>query len=123
MRNSLSLVLHLIGRCKWIFTNVYGSNWSLMREFWEDLDSIRGKWSCLCCASGEHHLVFHPKEGGYSMMSAIWDFSKWINREAFIDFPIAGAQFTCVNHQCSPSMLRLIRIFVDDDWCDLCCWD
>ena len=107
--------------CAWIISSVYGStDRSLQSSFWCELDSIRSKWAGPWCIGGDWNITRFPSErfGGGNTTVHMAAFFDWINSHSLMDLHLGGANFTWSNHQIPPSLSRLDRFLVTNDWMD-----
>ena len=117
-----NLVEDLGENSKWLPTSVYGPNDNQRRkEFWRELDMIRGRWKGSWCIGGDWNVIRFPNErlGGRRTSGNMTFFSDWINRHALMDPNLSGASYTWSNHQDPPVMSRLDRFLVSTDWIQL----
>ena len=112
----------LSNKSKWLITSVYDPNDSQRRkEMWNESEEIRGRWDGAWCIGGDWNIVRFPSEKSRagSTTEDMKSVSDWINSQALVDLPLKGASFTWSNHQSSPTLSRLDRFLVSNEWLDL----
>lgn len=85
-----------------IISSVYGPNVNHRRmEFWNELDTIRMRWSKPWCIGGDFNVIkfSEDKLGGSRITPEMSAFSDWISRHGLLDLQLNGASFTWSNHQ------------------------
>ncbi|KAK1290371.1 Transcription factor bHLH87 [Acorus calamus] len=67
---------------------------------------------------GDFNMVHRPDERNRISQSspAMTNFSDWIEEEGLLDLPIANHQFTWSNMREEPSLARLDRVLIDEEW-------
>lgn len=113
-----ALVEDLSTKAKWLITSVYGPNDSQReKQFWKELDEVRGRWDGAWCIGGDWNIVRFPSErrGTSRMTGEMSSFSDWINSQYLADLPMKGNSFTWSNNQNTPKASRLDRFLVSYD--------
>ena len=90
-------------------------------EFWNELDTIRMRWSKPWCIGGDFNVIrfSEDKLGGSRLTPEMSAFSDWINRHGLLDLQLNGASFTWSNHQNPPIMSPMDRFLISGDWAEM----
>ncbi|KAK1309278.1 hypothetical protein QJS10_CPA09g00767 [Acorus calamus] len=119
-RHSLSILLEdKQTGTKWGCSGVYGPHEDAERAtLWEELSSIRAQWGVPVTFMGDFNVLRRAEERnrGGEVSPAMVQFSDWIEEEGLIDLPISNHAYTWSNMREEPSLARLDRILVDDEW-------
>lgn len=102
----------------WACSGVYGPNDDSRRGLlWDELVEIRHHWDIPWCCIGDFNVICFPSErlGCTSFLSAMLDFSQFIEDLSFIDLPLEGGQFTWFSGTDNPSMFTIDRALVSTD--------
>ncbi|KAK1300868.1 hypothetical protein QJS10_CPB13g01356 [Acorus calamus] len=119
-RYSLSLLLvNKQTGSKWGCSGVYGPHEDAERAaLWEDLSDIRVRWNVPVAFMGDFNVLRRAEERnrGGEVTPAMATFSDWIEEEGLIDLPLSNHAFTWSNMREEPSLARLDRVLVDEEW-------
>ena len=85
---------------------------------WDELVEIRHHWDIPWCCIGDFDVIRFPSErlGCTGFLSAMLDFSQFIEDLSLIDLPLEGEQFTSFSGTDNPSMSTIDRALVSTDW-------
>ena len=103
----------------WAYFGVYGPNNNLLRgDLWDELVSIWHYWNVPWCCFGDLNVVRFPSEwrGGSRLTPAMEKFSEFIEDLNLIDLPLEEGSFTWSNGTEQPSISRIDRALVSQDW-------
>ncbi|KAK1262730.1 hypothetical protein QJS04_geneDACA000980 [Acorus gramineus] len=117
---SLSILMEdLQSGGRWCCSSIYGPNEDAEREIlWHELSTIRARWSAPVAFMGDFNVIRRMEERnrtGYAS-PAMNTFSDWIEEEGLIDLPISNHEFTWSNMREEPSLARLDRALIDEEW-------
>ena len=119
---SITCILHSIENgVDWAYTGVYGpQSRSDKLRFWEELCSIKDKWSGPWCVRGDFNeiLYAHERSSGFSPSNSTEEFHSFINSCALVDLPLQGGDFTWSRGGEVPARSRLDRFLISVDWED-----
>ena len=105
----------------WACSGVYGPNDNNLRgQMWDELIGIQQLWEVPWCYIGDFNIVRFPSErlGGLRLTSAMENFSEFIEELSLIDLPLEGGSYTWSSGSDQPSMSRIDRVLISNDWED-----
>ncbi|KAK1288910.1 hypothetical protein QJS10_CPB19g00866 [Acorus calamus] len=119
-RFSLSVLLEdASSGFKWCCSGIYGPQEDGERLLlWEELSAIKARWNVPTALMGDFNIVRRAEERNHHGQTtpAMEIFFDWIEEEGLMDLPIPNHKFTWSNLRDLPSMARLDRVLINDEW-------
>ncbi|KAK1288350.1 hypothetical protein QJS10_CPB19g00426 [Acorus calamus] len=117
---SLSVLLEdKVSGGRWCCSSVYGPHEDGERAaMWEDLSTVRAQWNVPVAFVGDFNVTRSAAERNRDglVTPGMSAFSDWIEEEGLIDLTIANHQYTWSNMREEPSLARLDRVLIDEEW-------
>ncbi|OVA10606.1 Endonuclease/exonuclease/phosphatase [Macleaya cordata] len=103
----------------WVFTNGYSPNEVTGRlNFWKELDKVKAWWQGAWCIAADFNAIRDETErnkpGGNKRNRKM--LNAFLNRNALLDLPLAGGNFTWSDMKEDPLLCRLDRFLISTEW-------